>query len=113
MNNLSFDQLPVLISELKTEIVEMKSLLLQRSESQIESNNPINIKQVAELTSLTVPTLYGYCQRKEIPYQKKGNRLYFFKSEVIDWIKTGKSKTKKELIQESDETLSKIKSVEL
>ena len=53
--------------------------------------------------------LYGYVQRNEIPYHKKGNRLYFFKSEIIDWIKTGKQKTLKELEGDADNFLSNHK----
>ena len=104
--NFTFEQLPNVIADLKNEVKEMKALLLQKANTQTESNNPLSIKEVAELTGLTVPTLYGYCQRNEIPYHKKGNRLYFFKSNVIDWIKTGKQKTVKELEAEADEILS-------
>lgn len=107
--NFTFEQLPNVIADLKNEVKEMKALLLQRAELQPETNNPLNIKEVSKLTSLSKPTLYGYCQRNEIPYQKKGGRLYFFKSEIIDWIKTGKQKTIKELTAEADEILSNNK----
>jgi predicted DNA-binding transcriptional regulator AlpA len=106
MEALKFEQLPSIIADLKNEVKEMKALLLQKAETQLESNNPLSIKDVGELTNLSVPTLYGYCQRNEIPYQKKGNRLYFFKSEIIDWIKTGKQKTLKELEADADSYLS-------
>jgi len=109
MEALKFEQLPNIIADLKNEVKEMKALLLQKAESQFESDNPISIKDVAKLTGLTVTTLYGYCQRNEIPYQKKGNRLYFFKSNIIDWIKTGKQKTIKELQEEADVLLSNNK----
>jgi len=109
MEALKFDQLPNVIADLKNEVKEMKTLLLQKVETQHEPNNPLGIKNVSELTGLTVPTLYGYCQRNEIPYHKKGNRLYFFKPDIIDWIKTGKQKTVKELQVDADELLSKNK----
>lgn len=105
MNTVNFENLPSAVEALKNEVKEMKALLIKKAETQPESINPLGIKDVAKLTSLTVPTLYGYCQRNEIPYQKKGNRLYFFKSEIIDWIKTGKQKTLKELNAEADEIL--------
>ena len=98
------------IEELQTVIIDCVNVCLKTSkdylDTQSEPDNPLNIKEVAELTNLTVPTLYGYCQRSEIPYHKKGNRLYFFKSEIIDWIKTGKQITIKELEAEIDEYLS-------
>ena len=107
--NLTFEQLPKAVTILTNEISELKKLLLEKSDSKIESNNPLKIKEVAKLTSLTVSTLYGYVQRCEIPFHKKNNRLYFFKSEIIDWIKTGKQKTLKEIEVDVDELLSNKK----
>jgi len=109
MEALKFDQLPNVIAELKNEIKELKALLIQKTNSEPEIDNPIGIKDVSKVTGKTVPTIYGYCQRNEIPYQKKGNRLYFFKSEIINWIKTGKQKTIKELQAEADVLLSNKK----
>ncbi len=109
MEALKFEQLPNVIADLKNEVKELKALVLHQAESQSEPDYPLGIKGVAKLTGLTVPTLYGYCQRNEIPYQKKGNRLYFFKSDIIDWIKTGKQKTIKELQEEADVLLSNNK----
>lgn len=102
MESLRFEQLPTIISELKNEVLELKKILLQKTEPQQEIDNPLGIKEVAILTGLTVPTLYGYCQRNEIPFNKKGNRLYFFKYEILDWIKTGKQKTISEINTEAE-----------
>jgi predicted DNA-binding transcriptional regulator AlpA len=112
MEVLKFEQLPNLIADLKNEVKEMKALLLNKVEYQQEPDNPLCIREVAKLTNKTVPTLYGYCQRNEIPYNKKGNRLYFFKSEIVDWLKAGKQKTIKEIRSESDEILSNKKKTE-
>lgn len=106
METLKFEQLPNAVATLTNDVRELKALLLQKIEPQQESNNPIGIKEVARLTSLTVPTIYGYVQRNEIPYNKKGNRLYFFKVDIIDWIKTGKQKTLKEIQEDTEAYLS-------
>jgi predicted DNA-binding transcriptional regulator AlpA len=106
MEVLKFEELPNLIADLKNEVSEMKALLLNKAELQPEIETPIPLDEVVPITGLTKPTLYGYVQRNEIPYHKKGNRLYFFKSEIIDWIKTGKQKTLKELEADADTYLS-------
>lgn len=85
---------------------QQEALLLNKAEPQPEIETPIQLDEVVPITGLTKPTLYGYVQRNEIPYHKKGNRLYFFKSEIIDWIKTGKQKTLKELEADADAYLS-------
>jgi excisionase family DNA binding protein len=102
----TFDQLPYVVAQLTNELQELKNLLLQKVNSSPESETPINIKDVSKLTELSLPTLYGYVQRNEIPFYKKGNRLKFFKSEIIDWIKTGKQKTIKEVEADTDTFLS-------
>ena len=102
MEALKFEQLPNEVAGLKIEVREMKALLLQKVEPQPEEDNPINIKGASEITGLTVPTLYGYCQRNEIPHNKKANRLFFFKKDLIDWIKSGKQKTLKELQEDAN-----------
>jgi len=106
MIELKFENLPSAVAELKNEVSEMKAILLQRAETQPESDNPLSIKDVAKLTSLTVPTLYGYCQRREIPYHKTGNRLRFFKPQIITWIKTGRVKTVSEIEVDAESYLS-------
>ena len=102
MEALKFENLPSAVAELQKGQSELKALLLQKAEPQPEIETPIQLDEVVPITGLTKPTLYGYVQRSEIPYHKKGNRLYFFKSEIIEWIKTGKQKTLKELQSEAD-----------
>lgn len=106
MEELKFENLPSAVADLKNEVSEMKALLLQRAEPQQETENPLSIREVATLTGLKVATLYGYCQRREIPYHKRGNRLRFFKAEIINWIKTGRVKTVSEIEADTDVYLS-------
>jgi len=69
-------------------------------ESEPTEDLPLTIKEASKIVGYTVPTLYGYCQRNEIPYHKKNNRLFFFKQELIEWIKQSKVKTKAEIKDE-------------
>ena len=103
---LSFEQTQQDVAEVKKDLKELRALLLIKAETRTEIESPMQLDEVVPITGLTKPTLYGYVQRNEIPYHKKGNRLYFFKSELIDWIKTGKQKTLKELEAQTDEYLS-------
>jgi excisionase family DNA binding protein len=93
------------ILELADEVVK-KIYLNNVKEHQPEADNPLNIDEIAKLTGYTKPTIYAYCQNNAIPYHKKNGRLFFFKSEIIDWIKTGKQKTLKELEADADVYLS-------
>jgi excisionase family DNA binding protein len=57
----------------------------------------LDIKQAAEFLHLKVPTLYEKTFLKTIPHAKKGNKLYFRKSELEAWLNEGKVKTNKEM----------------
>ena len=43
-----------------------------------------------------VPTIYGYVHRRTIPYHKKSKKLYFLKSEIDDWLRSGRQLTNTE-----------------
>lgn len=109
METPRFENLPNAIADLQRGQSELKALLLNKENSQTEIETPLNIKEVSKLTELSVPTLYGYVQRNEIPYYKKGNRLKFFKSEIINWIKEGKVKSVSEIEADADVLLSNHK----
>lgn len=42
-----------------------------------------------EITGLSRPRLYALVSAREIPHSKRGNRLYFNRSELLAWIKQG------------------------
>ena len=103
---MTFEQTQQDVADLKQGQNKILALLLNKAEPQPKIEIPIQLDAVLPITGLTKPTLYGYVQRNEIPYHKKGNRLYFFNSEIINWIRTGKPKTLKELEADTDAFLS-------
>lgn len=95
------------VSDVANEVV--KKIYSQNTVNPQKENqdNPINIQEVAKITGLSVPTLYGYCQKNKIPFNKKGNRSYFFRNEIIEWLKLGRVKTNTEIEAEADDFLAK------
>ena len=69
---------------------------------QREAEELLTVKQAAELLKLSVPTIYGYVQRQEIPVSKRGKRLYFSKQELLDWVKEGRKKTLSEIEEQAN-----------
>jgi excisionase family DNA binding protein len=62
----------------------------------------LTIREASKLILLSVSTIYGLVSRSQIPSNKQGKRLYFFKSELLDWIKSGRRKTIKESLADGD-----------
>ena len=100
MEQYSFDQLPRAVSELHQKLDVLQDLILESRQAVPPAVELMTIAQAAEFLNLSVQTLYGKVCHKEIPVSKKGKRLYFYKSELEDWIRSGKKKTLAELKQE-------------
>jgi len=80
----------------------------------VQNNNPpteqpeqlLTIQEAAEFLSLTVPTMYSKVSKGEIPYMKRGKRLYFSRTELLDYLKEGRKKSNAEIEQEAEKYLS-------
>lgn len=108
MKEITFEQLPNAVCQLHEKLDSIERLLLIKSnELQPESEQLLTIQQAAEFLNKKVPTIYGLVQRAEIPVCKQGNRLYFSKQELTDWIKAGRKKTLAETDREADTYLNK------
>ena len=112
MEILTFENLPEAVSRLRIDVSEIKRLLLEKSsENHPEADQLLTIQQAAELLSLSVPTLYGYVHRAEIPVSKRPGtkRLIFSKQELIEWVKVGRKKTVSEIEAEANQYFTKKK----
>lgn len=97
MKNLTFEELPEAVAGLYVKLTKIEELLLELNQTpKTEADQVLSVTAAAEFLSLAVPTLYGYVQRKEIPVNKRNNRLYFLKEELVEWIKAGRKKTASE-----------------
>lgn len=104
----TFDQLPTLFGEFQKTVSRVENLLLQKETPQPE-DEILDINKVVLFTGFSKPTIYGYCQKREIPHYKKGGKTFFFKSEIIQWLKEDKQKTLKELSEDADAYLKSKK----
>lgn len=57
------------------------------------TDEPITIKEVSRLINLSVSTIYSKVSRNEIPVNKVGKKLYFYRSELEQWIRSGRIRT--------------------
>ena len=112
MNKTVFISLP--IEDLQTVIIDCVNACLKNSKqvnpptSELPEN-PIPIQESAQLLGLTVPTMYSKVSKGEVPVTKRGKRLYFFRSELLSYLKEGRKKTNSEIEAEAEAYLSKAK----
>ena len=66
-------------------------------ESQDEDDDLLDVRGASKLLNLSIQTVYGKSSRNELPTMKIGKRLYFSKSELIEYIKKGKKMTQEDI----------------
>jgi excisionase family DNA binding protein len=111
METITFDQLPYSVTRLHEKLDHIEQLLREANNHSPEIDELLTITQAAKFLHLSTPTIYGKVSRNEIPVNKQGKRLYFYRSELAEWIKSGRKKTLTEIKQEADEYLGNRKRV--
>jgi excisionase family DNA binding protein len=101
MKQFTFEDLPNIIGKLFVKLDKIEKLLKERKIHDSDKNEELlTIEGAAELLKLSVATIYTKVCKNEIPVNKQGKRLYFYRAELLDWIKSGRIKTTLEIQQE-------------
>lgn len=53
---------------------------------QQQEDIPLNIEQASQFLGMPKPTIYLKC-KEGLPHIKQGGRLYFFKQDIIQWLR--------------------------
>jgi hypothetical protein len=103
---LTFDQLPEAVSRILDKLDNIEQILLQQQRQTPEQDEIMPVTKAAIFLDLAVPTVYSKVCRKEIPVNKRGKRLYFYRSELTEWIKSGRKKTADEIREDAVQHLT-------
>jgi len=93
MKPFTFDQIPNMMKKLHDKLEHLEKLILRISITKENKDELLNVEEVSKLLNLSVATIYSKVCRKEIPVNKKGKRIYFYRHELMEWIKSGRAKT--------------------
>ncbi|WP_409415817.1 helix-turn-helix domain-containing protein [Flavobacterium sp. PS2] len=101
MEQFTFEDLPNIIGKLYRKIDKIEKLLKVKNHNDKAKNEELlTIEGASKLLSLSVATIYTKVCKNEIPVNKQGKRLYFYKTELLEWIKSGRIKTISEIQHE-------------
>jgi excisionase family DNA binding protein len=104
---LDSEQLSDLIqSSVRTALKETQP---HRAEPAETPEQLLTIQEAAKFLSLSVPTIYSKVSRGELPVMKRTKRLYFSRTELLEYLKEGRKKTTAEIEAEAEAYLSKNK----
>jgi len=104
---LDSEQLSKLIqSSIRTVLKETQT---NTDEPNDQQERLLTIQEAADFLSLTVPTMYSKVSKGELPVMKRSKRLYFSRTELLDYLKEGRKKSNAEIDQEAQAYFSNNK----
>jgi excisionase family DNA binding protein len=107
MKPFTFDQIPLMMNKIHDKLDYLEKLIVRISNVEENKEELLNIQEASKLLNLSVSTIYSKVCKREIPVNKQGKRIYFYRHELMEWIKSGRVKTYFE-IQNDIEKRSKI-----
>lgn len=95
MNN-PFVEITERLTNIEASLNQIKNNSTQTDPTE-PSKEFLTVDEVAALLRLTKPTVYTKCHKRELPYMKRGSRLYFSKDDIVKYIKEGYTPTAEQL----------------
>ncbi len=91
---LTFDQLPQAVGELLDKVDGVICRLDKMRDADTappekDDNKVMSLDEACQFIGKARSTMYSLTSENRIPYRKCGNKLYFFKKELVEWIKNG------------------------
>lgn len=97
ITQVNFHEFKALIEEAVRDALKSKA----KDTDEFSGGGILTVPQAAELLHLAVPTIYGLLHRRELPSMKRGNRVYFKRSELMQYLEQGRKKTSAEIQNEA------------
>jgi len=100
---ITFEKLPEAISFLIGEVIELRKTLSSKQESVVPEDKWMSIDELKDYLPdhPTKNTIYSWVSTRKIPNHKGGKKLRFLKSEIDQWLSSGKRKSESELQAEA------------
>ncbi|MFT4534658.1 MAG: excisionase family DNA binding protein [Saprospiraceae bacterium] len=108
IENLTFNDLPKAVTMLTKEVSELKNLLIVKQEHPPtkQSEQLLTVRETAKFLKIADSTIYSKVSKGELPVMKRGKRLYFSTSELMQYIKEGRKKSNAQIEAEAQAYLS-------
>ena len=110
MENIVFTQLS--IQEVRQMLrEEVRAVLGERQPIQKDNDgfDLMTIQEVAKFINMAVTSVYGLVHRRKIPHIKRGKKLIFEKKQIVEWLQSGRQKTRAEITADAEAYLRKNK----
>lgn len=106
---ITFNEVPETLSKLCIEVALLRDFLKEANHSKLEAGPKwFNIDQLSEYLpdKPARATIYCWVNKKKIPVHKGSKKLRFLKSDIDEWLKSGKKTTPADFQRETDTFLT-------
>ncbi len=94
---------PIINEAIKENLEAAKKNIKDIPISQSDNSDLLSYKQAAEYTNYSIKSLYGKVHFHTVPHFKnESGRVSFSRKELLEWLRSGKKKTKAEIEQDAD-----------
>ncbi len=101
----------VKIEVTREDLIAFAETLRGDSDAQTEKKDRkfIKIDEAADLLNLSKATVYQLTSKKQIPFYKLNNRLYFKAEELLEWMEAGKQEVEPDTDEEVEDLIEDLR----
>lgn len=92
--NLTFNDLPQVVAQLRDEVMGMKQMITRLQEankpSKLNTHKPMSVKEAADYLRMPTNTLYMKLENGIIPATRPGKRYVIFQDELDKWLEANR-----------------------
>ena len=90
-DTITFEQIPSAIALLIEKVDSLQERLNEALAPRKKEENHVllDINGASELLGKAHSTIYQMTSNRQLPFCKRGNKLYFFKDQLLEWIQNG------------------------
>jgi len=82
---------------------------LKESEKAEPVEDIMNSREAASFLDIKLNTLYIKTHKGELPYMKKGKKVYFSRQQLVEWMGQGRRYSRQESLQQADARLCDLR----
>ena len=86
--------------------VESLESSIQDIKNTSDKDKLLDIEELAEFLGKSKVTVYRLKHDKKIPYIKQGNRIYFLKKDVMEWLKSNRRGSKATTLRDVEKMMA-------
>ncbi len=108
---LTFNDLPQIVAQLRDEVMGMRALLLKQQEEnrkhqvREDRHKPMTVEEAAEYTRIPLGTLYMKLGDGTIPATKPGKRYVLYQDELDKWLESNRKNAVPLTAEEENEVI--------